>query len=761
MLKFKVSLIPDFNRLEESVEIANKYDASFEYNDFFLSAVYDNEEEINRRVEAYLSLGRDTSRDTMHGVFLDITVHSSDASIANYSKAKIKQSMEIAKRLGVKGVVFHTGLLAGFKEEIYARNWLGSNEQFFRKLCSEYAPIEVYMENMFDRDYELLHRLANQMSDVDNFGVCLDYAHAALSDIQPKEWLYTLAKHIKHMHINDNDLRADRHWSVGKGQLDWVSFLQTLDDLVKKGNMEYPSVLLELKSLEAFEESMKFLENAYVTKKQPSRVAMEISQSEFRKILSIGINLTTEKDRNRLLEKILKESMSITNCDAGTLYVLENDALKFKVMKTLSMGISQGENGEEINLPPVPLREENVCAYCAIHRQVINIADVWNNDTFDFSGPKKYDSMTGYHTQSMLVIPLANHEGEVIGVMQLLNALDREGDIIVFDKEFEFIILSLASQAAIALSNMRYTEELKEQLWSFAEGMATAIDERTPYNATHTRKVADYCDLIVDQLNKEYEAGTFEETFDLQRKEQLRMGALLHDIGKMIVPLSVMNKSTRLEQQIEFVYYRFMLFESYIRIRILQGKITKEEGEALQKHLDDILETVEKYNIKGYMTDDDLDYVEKISKEYVEDPDNQKIPILLPEELECLRIRKGTLTAKERATMENHVVMTRKILEKVRFNNYFKDCITWASQHHETLDGEGYPDRLTGENLALESRILAVADIFDALTSKDRPYKEPMPRQKAFAILDSMVLEGKLDGRVVSAIKECVKDLEE
>ena len=182
---------------------------------------------------------------------------------------------------------------------------------------------------------------------------------------------------------------------------------------------------------------------------------MDLTQQEFRKIISIGIELTTEKDRNKLLDKILEESMDVTNCDAGTLYVLADNALKFKVMKTLSMGISQGENGEEIDLPPVPLKEENVCAYSAIHKKVINIKDVWRNDTFDFSGPKKYDAMTGYHTESLLVIPLANHEGEVIGVMQLINALDEDGQIIVFNEEYEFVILSLASQAAIAISNMR------------------------------------------------------------------------------------------------------------------------------------------------------------------------------------------------------------------------------------------------------------------------------------------------------------------
>lgn len=485
---------------------------------------------------------------------------------------------------------------------------------------------------------------------------------------------------------------------------------------------------------------------------------MYLTQNHFRKIISIGIELTTEKDRNKLLNKILEESMNVTNCDAGTLYVLENNALKFKVMKTLSMGVSRGEDGEEIDLPPVPLKEENVCAYSAIHQKVINIEDVWSSDTFDFSGPKKYDAMTGYHTQSLLVIPLANHEGEVIGVMQLINALDGEDKIVVFDKEYEFIILSLASQAAIAISNMRYTEELKEQMWSFTEALATAIDERTPYNATHTRKVADYSGILVDELNREYEAGEFPEYFDEHRKEQLIMGALLHDIGKMIVPLEVMNKATRLGDNSSVVQERFKLFQSYVRIRFLEGKITKEEYEKEKDFLTDSIHFIEEIDSKGFLPDEDYERVAQIADSFCMTPEGEKIPLLTEEETECLKIRKGTLTDKERAVMENHVVMTRKILEKVHFNQYFKDCPVWAAQHHETLNGTGYPDHLTADQLAAESRILAVVDIYDALTSQDRPYKKPMPKEKAISILESMVSEGKLDERIVNAMRKCVMD---
>ena len=166
--------------------------------------------------------------------------------------------------------------------------------------------------------------------------------------------------------------------------------------------------------------------------------------SQLRSILNSGIALTTEKDRNKLYEMLISTAMSITNCDAGTLYLYKDNSLSFKIMKTLSQNVSRGEDGEEIDLPPVPLKEENVCAYAAIHRKLVNIPDVYHSTMFDFSGPKKYDSITGYHTGTMLVIPLMDAEGTLVGVLQLINAQDREtGKVVAFDAEDEFVLVAL------------------------------------------------------------------------------------------------------------------------------------------------------------------------------------------------------------------------------------------------------------------------------------------------------------------------------
>ncbi len=180
---------------------------------------------------------------------------------------------------------------------------------------------------------------------------------------------------------------------------------------------------------------------------------MKLTERQFEEVLEMGILLTIEKNHDCLFELIMENAMAITNCDGGTLYLYENHELHFKIMRTESFGISKGGDGEETHMPPVPLREENVCAYSAIHEEVVNIADVYNSDKFDFSGPRKYDALTGYHTKSMLVIPLRNHEGELIGVLQLINAIEN-GEIVPFDPGYEKVVMSLASQASISISKI-------------------------------------------------------------------------------------------------------------------------------------------------------------------------------------------------------------------------------------------------------------------------------------------------------------------
>ncbi|MCR5468020.1 MAG: HD domain-containing protein [Lachnospiraceae bacterium] len=480
--------------------------------------------------------------------------------------------------------------------------------------------------------------------------------------------------------------------------------------------------------------------------------------AELREMLNIGIELTTEKNQNLLLKKMVTSAMDIAECDAGTLYLYVDDKLQFKIMRTISLGISQGEDGEKIDLPPVPLKEGNVCAYTAIHRELVNIPDVYTSDRFDFSGPKNYDKITGYRTGSMLVIPLEDSENVLVGVLQLINKHGSKMD--PFTEEDEFLIRSLGSMAAISLSEKIYLTEVKEQMHSFVQAFATAVDERTPYNGSHTRKVTQYSVILADYINKLHEKGETEDYFNENRREQLELAATLHDIGKMIVPLSVMNKATRLDDDLPKLIARYELLSVCYERDMYKGRITKEENEEIQKYIQESLDFIKEIDSAGFMPDEKLERVADIAEHKYVKEDGTVIPFLEDNEKECLMIRKGTLTDEERKTMESHVVMTKKILDQVHFNKRYCNVAKFAAEHHEKLNGKGYPNGLTADELCLESRMLAVCDVYDALTSSDRPYKKPMPKEKAFAILYDMVKYNELEERLVKYLEEALSDPE-
>ena len=466
--------------------------------------------------------------------------------------------------------------------------------------------------------------------------------------------------------------------------------------------------------------------------------------------MNTGIRLTTETDRTHMLAAILESGMEITNCDGATLYLYEDNMLSFRLMKTLSKGIDRGMNGDAIDdIPPVPIEEQNVCSYAAIHREVVNIPDVYDSSRFDFSGPRHYDNLNGYRTGSLLVVPIENNEHELIGVLQLINAMDEAGNVIAFDSQYEIIIRSLGSMAAIELTNLSYMEALKTQIYSFAEALTTAMEGRTPYNALHTRNVGRYVNLLTDYINRLHAEGQCEEYINAADKDQLMLAALVHDIGKMVVPLSTMNKATRLEADMEKIEERFKLIKALYKIDLLEGSLTGQEYEAAVAELDAELEFICRIDKADYVDDEAYAHVAELAEKKHVGKDGEELSYLTEREVACLSIRSGTLTAEEREEMENHVVMTSRILEKVQFYPGFSMVPKWVGAHHEYLDGTGYPNHLKGDELDFETRLLTVVDIYDALAATDRPYKKPIPRDKALDILRDMVQKGKVDGRLV------------
>lgn len=245
-------LVPNQQNLEESIELIKNHNGFFEYNDFFTGAVLDDKKKQLKIMEAYAKVRNDFSKDTMHGAFLDVTVHSSDERIRKVSQLRVRQSMDIAKEMGLRGVVFHTNRLQGFRDAVYLKNWLEANESFFRDICEEYPNQQVFMENMFDEAPDVLTELAGRMQEVSNFGICLDYAHAVISETAAEEWIRQLAPFVKHMHINDNDLKNDLHEPIGNGQIDWKQFgqLMTQYQIDATVLVEVAGIEKQMKSLE-------------------------------------------------------------------------------------------------------------------------------------------------------------------------------------------------------------------------------------------------------------------------------------------------------------------------------------------------------------------------------------------------------------------------------------------------------------------------------------------------------------------------------
>lgn len=265
----KLYLVPDRKDMERVCALAAEYGCAFEYNEFYMPQVMEDigeQENIIADYRRYREGGSDRkfsegavfkgvfSGDTLHGAFLDVTIHSDDPRIRDVSMLRVRQSMEIAKSMGVKGVVFHTGRLAGFRASDYLRNWRDRNAAFFTEIALQYPAQQIYMENMFDEAPDILAGLAEKMRGVGNFGICLDYAHAMLSKCSGQEWIEVLSPYIRHIHINDNDMRNDLHLAVGAGQLDWREF----DRLIRQYRVEAP-VLVEVNGYEAQRESLLYM----------------------------------------------------------------------------------------------------------------------------------------------------------------------------------------------------------------------------------------------------------------------------------------------------------------------------------------------------------------------------------------------------------------------------------------------------------------------------------------------------------------------
>ncbi len=501
-----------------------------------------------------------------------------------------------------------------------------------------------------------------------------------------------------------------------------------------------------------------------------------------REYVNIGIALSIEKDLPKLLEMIVDGARKLSNADGGSLYIINENSkhLSFNILQNDSMNTRLGgTSGHEIKLPDVPMYIDdkpnyaNVCSYVALTGKTVNIEDVYHAEEFDFTGPRKYDASTGYTSKSMCVVPLKNHENKIIGVLQLLNAQDENTSETTFFSEssVEFIA-SLGSQAAVAMTNVQLVEDLKELFYSFIQSIATAIDEKSISTGGHIKRVADITMIIADEINKAKD-GPFEHaSFNDEELEELRMAAWMHDVGKITTPEYIVDKSNKLETIYDRVFAigaRFQIIEKIIendflltKIELLEsGKEISEEISILEKEknkkiekLHDDYQFIESCNNTGdFMPDDAVDRMMRIGRKTFS-LNGKTEKYLNEDELRNLTIRKGTLLDEERKIIENHATMTLKILEQLPFPDNLANVPEYAGGHHEKMDGSGYPKGLSEDDLPLQSRIMAIADIFEALTAPDRPYRKPIKLSKAIQILGFMKKDGHIDSNVLELFIE-------
>ena len=503
--------------------------------------------------------------------------------------------------------------------------------------------------------------------------------------------------------------------------------------------------------------------------RQPQSLSKD-SLMVLHKFTKIGTALSAERKIDSLLEMIVEEAKELTNADGVTLYIMSPDKtqLQFAIVQTDSLHIRMGGKGGEITWPAVPLTDpegspnhSHVCAHVALTKRTVNIKDVYEYEGFNFQGTKDFDHNTGYRSRSMLVVPMKNYEDDVIGILQLLNAYEKQ-KIIAFSSVSAEIAESFASQAAVALSNTFLVQELETLLESFIRAIAFTIDEKSPYTGGHVRRVTEMTMKIAYKINEKQEGPFSDVRFSDDELKELQISAWLHDVGKITIPEHIIDKATKLQtiyDRMEIIKIRFELYKrNALLAKLGRDRLPASESfpeqEELEKTLRDEFHFLVDLNEGNRpVSKETAARIRQIGMRKFE-MEGKMRPLLLPEEIENLSIPEGTLTPKERSIIENHAEMTYRILSQLPFPEKIKHVPQYAASHHERPNGMGYPKGLAGEQIPLQAKIIALADSFDALMAGDRPYKRAKTVSEAMDIMEEMAKDLSVDPDLFELFKK-------
>ncbi len=535
-----------------------------------------------------------------------------------------------------------------------------------------------------------------------------------------------------------------------------------------------PAVLQAPVSAIALERAARFARELAGRKSALSTLEIQLDRrnAELSELNQIGAALSAERDLKTLLALILTKSRHITSADAGSLYLIDKggksgqpDALRFVLPQNDSVTVAFQESR-------MPLNEESIAGHVALGGRAVSVADAYELPPgTPYSFPRSFDQKSGYRTKSMLVVPMRDHQGEIIGVIQLINkktdattllqpssVVDRL--VVSFDRLDLDLMMSLASQAAVAITNARLIEDIKSLFDSFVLASVTAIESRDPTTSGHSNRVAELTVGLAQKIDG-VSSGLFAPvSFTRDQIQEIRYASLLHDFGKVGVREKVLVKAKKLYfGEMLAVRQRFGMIKRTLEADFLRAKIaclesgsSREELSVLegrhakeQADIDRALELISRSNEPALLEADTANALLELPGRSYLDVDGVKRPYITPNELEALSIRRGSLSEQERVEIESHVTHTFRFLSQIPWTGEFARVPEIAFAHHEKLDGTGYPRRLGAKDIPLQSRMMTISDIFDALVAWDRPYKKAVPVEQALSILDDEARGGKLD----------------
>jgi len=517
--------------------------------------------------------------------------------------------------------------------------------------------------------------------------------------------------------------------------------------------------------------------------------ALDTRTSELSSLNEIGISLSSEKNYDTLLGLILSKSREITNCDAGSLYLLDRtketgNSLIFKLVQNDSL------TNLEFKEYALPLTRSSLAGYVALTGEFINLDDVYHiPDDVDYSFNKAFDNKFNYRTKSMLVIPMKDHQNKTIGVLQLINRKKSknvkltsgsavEDEVRPFDEKTFGLINSLASQAAVSIENSLLYQNIQNLFEGFVKASVLTIEQRDPTTCGHSERVSSLTVGLAEVVDR-ISSGKYKDIhFSNDHLKEIRYAGLLHDFGKIGVRENVLVKANKLyPNEIKYVRSRFDFIKKSMECKYLEKKLSmvrdnkvddyhecfKQIDNELKEELirlDAYIEGIEKANIPTILEDDLFDELKNISDKVYQDYSGVECNYLTPYEFNLLSIKKGTLDEKERHEIESHVVHSYEFLKKIPWTKEFENIPDIAHAHHEKLNGDGYPLGINTDKIPIQSKMMAITDIYDALTAQDRPYKKAVPHNKALDIIGFDVKGGLVDSDLFDMfVKEKVYEI--